>query len=68
MTPLPKRRLSTARSSKRTRALKLARTSLVTCPHCGQLTKPHLVCPSCGQYNKKVVIPQKPKEKSQKNP
>jgi len=31
-------------------------TSLVPCPKCGVLKKPHFVCDSCGYYKKEEVV------------
>ncbi|TSC54253.1 MAG: large subunit ribosomal protein L32 [Microgenomates group bacterium LiPW_16] len=62
MAPLPKRRLSTARSGKRRKALALSRVQLVKCQNCGQPKKPHLACPNCGQYNNRVILLKKKKE------
>jgi large subunit ribosomal protein L32 len=31
-------------------------TSLIPCPKCGVLKKPHFVCDSCGYYKKEEVI------------
>ena len=63
MAPLPKRRHSSARQSKRTRALKVSQVTLVSCSHCKALRKPHQVCPGCGYYNGKVVVVKKEKKK-----
>ncbi|MBU0546647.1 MAG: 50S ribosomal protein L32 [Patescibacteria group bacterium] len=30
--------------------------SLISCPKCGVLKKPHFVCESCGYYKKEEVI------------
>lgn len=64
MTPLPKRRNSTRRASKRQRARALSRVLLVRCPNCGKAKKAHLVCPACGFYDQRLVIA--PKEKRRK--
>ncbi|KKS84509.1 MAG: 50S ribosomal protein L32 [Candidatus Gottesmanbacteria bacterium GW2011_GWA1_43_11] len=56
MAPLPKRRHSSARQAQRTRALKIALPTLVTCSNCGSLRVPHRVCPACGFYAGKAVI------------
>lgn len=56
MTPLPKRRHSSARQSKRTRALKLSHIKLVECNHCQKLILQHRVCKFCGYYRNSQVI------------
>jgi len=56
MTPLPKRRLSTARQGKRRARFALPSTTLVKCSNCGKLTLPHTVCPNCGTYRGSVYL------------
>lgn len=56
MTPLPKRRHSSARQSKRTRALTSPYVGLVACSKCHALRLPHRVCDNCGFYNDQPVI------------
>ncbi len=51
MTPLPKRRSSTARKGKRRANLKLKLPQLVLCSKCQQPRKPHQACPHCGHYS-----------------
>lgn len=56
MAPLPKRRHSSRRQSKRTRALKVTRVTLTSCPQCHELKQPHRVCAKCGFYDQKAII------------
>ncbi len=63
MAPLPKRRHSSRRQAKRTRALKLIQVTLVKCSHCGNMNPPHQVCQSCGYYAGVAVIIKKEKSK-----
>ena len=37
-------------------------TSLVVCPNCGSMIKPHIVCPKCGYYDGKKEVEIKVKE------
>lgn len=62
MAPLPKRRHSSHRQSKRKRALKSPKIALVKCPNCGSFKIPHRVCPECGYYKGKPVIIKKQKK------
>ncbi len=52
----PKRKHSKARRNSRRANYKLTAPSLVACPRCHQLMKPHHVCPTCGHYNGKEVV------------
>jgi len=52
----PKRKHSKSRTGKRRSAHKLSPPSLVECPRCLQLMKPHHVCPTCGYYAGKEVV------------
>lgn len=63
MTPLPKRRLSSARQGKRRAEITLNKTALVKCSNCGNLKLPHVVCPNCGTYKGSVLIAPKIKTK-----
>jgi len=53
MPPLPKRKISSRRQGKRRAAKRLSLPTLVSCPNCGQLKKPHQICPNCGSYSVK---------------
>ncbi len=63
MTPLPKRRHSSRRQAKRTRALNQVQVTLVTCKQCQVLRPPHRVCPKCGYYDGKPEVIKKEKSK-----
>ncbi|MCL4467582.1 MAG: 50S ribosomal protein L32 [Deltaproteobacteria bacterium] len=52
----PKRKHSKSRTGKRRSSHKLSAPSLVACPRCHQLMKPHHVCPTCGYYAGKEVV------------
>ena len=48
---VPTRKTSHARkSSRRSTVWKLEAPTLVTCPHCGELTAAHRACTNCGKY------------------
>ncbi|MGB9706999.1 MAG: 50S ribosomal protein L32 [Microgenomates group bacterium] len=49
MPPLPKRKISSRRQGKRRAAKNLKLPTLIPCPKCGQLKKPHQECPYCHQ-------------------
>lgn len=49
MSPLPKRKHSTARKGRRMNAKKVTMTKLVKCSHCNQPKMPHRVCKKCGK-------------------
>ncbi|MFH1244685.1 MAG: 50S ribosomal protein L32 [bacterium] len=49
MTPLPKRRWSTARQGKHRASIKLTLPKLVKCKNCNQMKKSHTVCGNCNQ-------------------
>lgn len=63
MTPLPKRRLSSARQGKRRAATFLKKTTLVKCENCQSLKLPHVVCANCGTYKGIVFVAPKIKTK-----
>ncbi|MBI5151838.1 MAG: 50S ribosomal protein L32 [Candidatus Pacebacteria bacterium] len=50
MAPLPKRRISSARSRKRRSQLRVVKKTLVVCSNCGAKKLSHQVCPSCKTY------------------
>jgi len=66
MAPLPKRRHSSRRQSKRARALSLQFASLVKCPQCGSLKVAHRVCEKCGYYAERQVLTIKAETKPKK--
>ncbi len=59
MAPLPKRRHSSRRQAKRSRALTLPTITLMTCEQCGAKRLPHRVCDQCGYYDGKPVVVKK---------
>jgi len=65
---VPKHKQSDARRNSRHKAnFKAGAVTLVECPHCKELTKPHAVCSNCGYYDgKEVVAPKEKKEKEAK--
>jgi large subunit ribosomal protein L32 len=66
MAPLPKRRHSSRRQAKRSRALSQKAQVLIVCKQCGKDSLPHRVCKYCGFYNKKAIIIKKEKNKADK--
>ena len=64
MTPLPKRRVSSARRDRRRANDFLTPKNLTQCPNCGEMCLPHTVCPSCGYYKgREVINVEKPEKK-----
>lgn len=53
---VPKKKKSHARTAMRRSQWKLAAPTLVRCPHCRAMRKPHHVCPSCGYYDGHEVV------------
>ncbi len=53
---VPQRRTSKTRKALRRSHFKLSPAGLVSCPHCGALTRPHHVCPKCGYYDGKEAL------------
>ena len=54
---VPKRKTSKARRDKRRSSVwKLDAPTLVKCPHCGELKRPHRICGNCGFYKDREVI------------
>jgi ribosomal protein L32 len=51
MAPLPKKRHSNTRKRIRRDAIKLTVASLVRCPNCSEMMRPHYACKKCGYYN-----------------
>ena len=56
MTPLPKRKVSSARRDRRRANDFLTPSNLTTCSNCGEVRLPHTVCPNCGYYKGREVI------------
>ena len=55
MTPLPKRRMSSARTGKRREKISYSAPNLIECTNCKAQKLPHSICPNCGTYKGRVV-------------
>ncbi|HEX4079006.1 MAG TPA: 50S ribosomal protein L32 [Rhizomicrobium sp.] len=53
---VPKRKTSPSRRNMRRAHHRLAPTSYVECPQCGEQKRPHHVCGSCGHYGGREVV------------
>ncbi len=53
---VPQRRTSKTAKRLRRGHFKLAPVSLVACPRCGALVRPHHVCGACGYYKGKDIL------------
>ena len=63
--PLPKRKLSHARTARRrAQNWKLELPSVGDCPRCHAPKLPHHVCPACGFYDGRKVLTVKQRETS----
>lgn len=60
--PNPKKRKTHSASRKGRAHLALKKTTLNTCPKCGQAKKPHTACALCGSYKGQVVLKLKVKK------
>jgi len=56
---VPQRRTSKTRKRLRRTHFKLSAPTLVSCPHCGAMIRPHHVCSECGYYDGKEVVAKK---------
>lgn len=56
MGALPKRKLSKGRKNRRRSQDAISMPTLVPCPHCKSLKKPHAVCPNCGKYKDEEIV------------
>ena len=56
MSICPKNKSSKGHRDQRRANWKMAKSTLVRCSHCGELTKPHMVCKNCGFYQNKRVV------------
>ena len=56
MTPHPKQKLSQGRRDRRRSHMALRQTSLVECPQCHEMRRPHTVCLNCGTYDGVQVL------------
>jgi large subunit ribosomal protein L32 len=61
---VPKGKVSKARRNSRKANWKVLTPSIVECPNCHEMKKPHVVCSKCGYYNGKEVIAQKEAKKA----
>ncbi len=53
---VPKQRKTKSRRDQRRMHLHVEKPSLVSCPRCGKLVRPHSVCFNCGFYKGEQVI------------
>lgn len=61
---VPKGKVSKARRNTRNSAnFKATAPTLVECPKCHEMKKPHIVCKKCGSYKNETVIEKKEKSK-----
>ena len=56
MGALPKRKISKGRKGRRRAHHALKIPTLVPCPSCKQLKRPHQICPNCGKYKDKEIV------------
>ena len=60
---VPKRKVSKARrNSRKSSNWTVSTPSIVECPNCHEMKKPHIVCGKCGYYDGKEVIVMKKEE------
>lgn len=63
---VPKGKVSRARRNSRNSAnFKVSAPTLVECPNCHEMTKPHTVCAKCGYYKGKKVVDTEKKAKAE---
>jgi large subunit ribosomal protein L32 len=63
MGALPKRKKSKSRAQQRLSHIAIKPLTLVECPQCHTMIRPHHACPTCGKYNgRDVVIIKEPKK------
>ena len=61
---VPKGKVSKARRNTRNSAnFKATAPTLVECPKCHEMKKPHTVCKKCGSYKNETIIEKKEKTK-----
>ncbi|MGH6717862.1 MAG: 50S ribosomal protein L32 [Alphaproteobacteria bacterium] len=53
---VPKKKISKSRRDMRRSHLALSRPSIVECPNCGEVKRPHHVCRACGHYDGREVV------------
>ncbi|MTA84317.1 MAG: 50S ribosomal protein L32 [Actinobacteria bacterium] len=54
--PVPKRKLSRARTRARRSQWKATPAAVATCGQCQQPKLQHAACPTCGTYNRRQVL------------
>ena len=53
---VPFRKVSKTRKRMRRSHNALSEKTVVACPNCGEMIKPHRVCKNCGHYKKEEVV------------
>lgn len=53
---VPKRKTSRSVTKQRRTHQNIAPVTIVPCPSCSELIRPHHVCPKCGNYGGKEII------------
>ena len=53
---VPFRKVSKTRKRMRRAHNALTEKTVVACPNCGEMIKPHRVCKNCGHYKKEEII------------
>jgi large subunit ribosomal protein L32 len=53
---VPKRKTSPSKRNMRRSHHRLARSTHVECPNCGEQKRPHHVCSACGYYKDREVM------------
>lgn len=54
---VPKRRTTRSkRDMRRANHDKVTPTGVISCPNCGEITRPHRICGACGHYKGREVI------------
>ena len=63
---VPKERTSKARRhSRKSNNWKVSTPSIVECPNCHEMKKPHVMCKKCGYYDGKEVVAMKKDDKKE---
>lgn len=63
---VPKGKVSKARRNLRKAHWKISTPSMVECPHCHEMKRPHHVCSKCGYYDGKEIVKVEKEKKAQK--
>ena len=53
---VPKSKISKSRRNMRRAHDSLRAASVVECPNCGEMKRPHHVCGACGYYNDREIV------------